>query len=261
MHGKQPAALRHMLKGHLDQVKCVAVSIDDKLIASGSMDRMVMIWCASTGRLLHTIKDQSDVAPYVDFSSDGTLLYTRNKGGALMAWALHASSEMPTASWTLRDLKDCMYIVVSPDGKKVLGHTHKGHVLIWSIETGDGLLGYDLGHDQAVCAPCWSSDSRLVASAGCGNVPVVWDAATGEQVVTFAGSHQEGITCVALDKKLTFLVSFSLDKTVIVRKLHEGGDATVWHTLSGRAAGVLRVAVSHDDRYVASAASDGSMRV
>ena len=56
------------LRGHLDEVKCIAYSSDGKWIASGGDDKTVRVWDADTGLELRCIKGHSEEVSAVGFS-------------------------------------------------------------------------------------------------------------------------------------------------------------------------------------------------
>ena len=73
-------------------------SPDGKLIAAGSRDRMVRIWNASTGTLLHTLRGHTDRIYGVAFSPDGTTLAAASKDGTVRIANLTPSVSGPTRS-------------------------------------------------------------------------------------------------------------------------------------------------------------------
>src|SRR5437764_1450644 len=60
------------LEGHSSRVCAMAVSPDDNLLTSGSVDGTVRLWDAATGAVRHTLEGHSSMACAVAFSPDGS---------------------------------------------------------------------------------------------------------------------------------------------------------------------------------------------
>jgi WD40 repeat protein len=75
-----------ILKGHSDQILCLAFSPDGKRIATGSFDKTVKIWDAATGQELLTLRGHSDIVTRVLFSPDGLRLVSRSADERMRIW-------------------------------------------------------------------------------------------------------------------------------------------------------------------------------
>lgn len=70
-------ALENTLAGHKDSVLCCAFSPDQKLFATSSADRSVMIWDVPSFRRRHRLENEhshTDEVTAAKFSPDSTLL-------------------------------------------------------------------------------------------------------------------------------------------------------------------------------------------
>ncbi|KAF8664862.1 hypothetical protein AX14_006690, partial [Amanita brunnescens Koide BX004] len=76
------------LDGHKDYVLSVAFSIDGTRIVSGSEDKSVRVWDASTGEELKTLYGHSDYVRSVAFSSDGTRIVSGSNDMSVRVWHL-----------------------------------------------------------------------------------------------------------------------------------------------------------------------------
>ena len=59
------------MKGHLDAVLSVAFSCDATHVVSGSEDKSVRVWDATTGKLKCILEGHSEAVTCVAFSHDG----------------------------------------------------------------------------------------------------------------------------------------------------------------------------------------------
>ena len=68
--------------GHKDEVTSVCFSSDGKYIASGSRDRTIKLWEASTGKLVMTFEGHESEVNAVCFNPDGN--YIASGSGSLL---------------------------------------------------------------------------------------------------------------------------------------------------------------------------------
>ena len=63
--------LRNLTGGHTSRIWSVAISPDGTRIASGSIDKTVVLWNAATGVKLHALTGHTHIVLSVAFSPDG----------------------------------------------------------------------------------------------------------------------------------------------------------------------------------------------
>ena len=72
-------------------VTSVAISPDSRLVAAGSLDKVVRVWDALTGQLLERLEGHKDSVYSVAFMPDGKTLVSGSLDKTLRMWQLGAS--------------------------------------------------------------------------------------------------------------------------------------------------------------------------
>jgi glucose repression regulatory protein TUP1 len=74
-------------------VTSVAISPDSRLVAAGSLDKMVRVWDAYDGKLLEQLEGHKDSVYSVAFMPDGNTLVSGSLDKTLKLWQLGGSKD------------------------------------------------------------------------------------------------------------------------------------------------------------------------
>jgi hypothetical protein len=108
------------------------------------------------------------------------------------------------------------------------------------------------GHTAIVTSVALSGDTKYVATASADQTAILWIAATGQQLRTFAG-HTDRVDGVALSGDATLLVTGSWDGTAI---LWESCAGKKLQTFQGHLGAVTSVALSDDSKFAVTGSVD-----
>src|SRR5262245_2621043 len=128
---------RLTIKGHGEAVYSVAFSPDGKMLASGSLDRMVKLWDIDAGQELATLKGHGNKYSSVAFSPDGKRLASGGQDGAVKLWDAATGQELAALKG---NAGGWIYSVAfSPDGKRLASGSISRIVRLWDIGAGQEL--------------------------------------------------------------------------------------------------------------------------
>jgi WD40 repeat protein len=82
--------------GHKSRVNSVVFSPDGKTLATGSYDRTIKLWNASTGKCLKTFYSHSDGVNAVIFSPDSSILISASSDITVKLWDIATSECLKT---------------------------------------------------------------------------------------------------------------------------------------------------------------------
>jgi hypothetical protein len=82
------------LEGNTDAVKSASVSPDRKKIVTVSADRIVRLWDAATGKLLHNLEGHTESVTYAAFSPNGKTVVTTSFDTKCKFWDVETGEEL-----------------------------------------------------------------------------------------------------------------------------------------------------------------------
>jgi len=235
-----------VFKRHSSRVGCVAFSPDGKRVASGAGPPIdlgeLSVWDADSGKEVF-FSEKTNWHDSVAFSPDGGRIASGTAGNhpdGIKVWDAQTGKEILTirgASGSLGYSPDGKWLAV---GSKILdAQTGKEILMLKNFDERGTFINGVL--DPGLTS--FSSDSKRLAGAGSKNEVKMWDALTGQEVVSFKG-HSGAILSVALSPDGQRLASTGEDGTV---KIWDTSVSQETLTLSGK-----RVAFSSDSKLLAS---------
>jgi len=154
----------------LDAVLAADINAKQTLIALGGPQKIVRIFSTADGSQVAEIRKHTDWIYAVEFSPDGVLLATADRGGGLWVWEAGTDREFynleghrgPVTSLSWRD-----------DSNVLASGSEDGTMRLWGMEQGKQLRSI-AAHAEGVTSLHFAHDGRLL-SGGRDHLAKLWD--------------------------------------------------------------------------------------
>lgn len=177
--------------GHSGQIQAVALSPDEKLVASASTDGLIKLWRFGDMALVRSLAGHGNCVTSVAFSSDGQVLASGSGDRTIRFWRTSDGSVL--RAWT-EGAASVNAIALSPDNSLLAAASgtpgypslFDGAVRLW--HAADGSLARALTNGLAVVSGvAFSPDGQLVAAAAVNGAVWLWQVSDGALVWSLAG--------------------------------------------------------------------------
>ncbi len=248
---------RAVLRGHTDEVRCLAFSRDGHLLATGSADHTVRLWRVAEEQLVKTLEGHKGPVNCLAISPDGRTLASGGKDGVAWLWKLPAAQ---TAIKLKGHSQRIMCLAISPDGRVLATGGADATIQLWSLPQGNSLATLT-GHSGSILDLAISRDSRTLASASVDCTVRLWSLPSGKALRTLQGHRGEehdAVLCLAISPDGTMLASGGTDWLINLWSLPGGHHL---QTLEEHIDQVTSLAVSPDGQTLASGGADQTIRL
>ncbi len=241
-----------LLAAHRGGVKALAASPDGRWLASGGTDEIIRVWDLAKGTVARELAGHTNAITGLAFGPDGAL-YSVSDDHTTRRWAPGA-----TAAEVLATLTDSLNAVaLSPDGKSLAVGCETGELFLLDPATGarQRVMGR---RGRPIYAVHFSADGTELASGNWAGETQRWRVSDGAELEVLQ-RHGGPVLALAFSPAGQ-LASAGRDTAILVVAL--GGEAPEpVKLLAGHTQKIYGLAWSSDGAYLASAGSDGTLRV
>jgi WD40 repeat protein len=245
-------------------VFAVAWSPDGKRIAAGGQTGVVAVLDEATGHSLALYNSQSLQIEGIAWSPDSKRIVFGSEDGGVQVWDTTTGKQLLHYTGHTGSI---FRVAWSPDGKEIASASYDGTVQVWNATTGQHLQTYTMG--VPVWSVAWSPDgSRIVSGTGSaglngrvysGNTAKVWNAATGQTLLTYNG-HGDGndVYALAWSPDGKYIASGGSDQMVRIWNAATGQTVSISQDFEDT---VWDVAWSPDGTEIVACSQDGTVKV
>jgi WD40 repeat protein len=163
---------------HKDAIYAMALSPDDKILATGSYDQKIKLWDAESGKGLRTLSGHNGCIFGIAFRPDGKILASASADRTVKLWDAATGERRDTFS---QPLKEVYTVAFTPDGKRLAAGGADNRIRIWEVsdsaaETTNPLLYSKFAHEGAILRLAFSPDGKMLASTADDRTVKLWDA-------------------------------------------------------------------------------------
>ncbi|MCI0455437.1 MAG: beta-propeller fold lactonase family protein, partial [Gemmataceae bacterium] len=237
-----------------DVVAGVAFSPDGKQIAAATIDQMVRLWDAGTGKPVRSWVAHHAAVSAVAYSPNGKLLATCGADQLVRIWKLDTPEAAPL---TLTGHNGPLSSVAfRRDGQFLVSGGADGVVKLWRLENGSAKEAQNFrGHRDWVTNVAFSKDGFYIVSASVDKTVKVWEVTSKE--LPLSAEHTGSVEAVAVSPDGKLIASGATDRVI---KLWDRESGVEVMTLPGHSKGVTGLAFSPDGKTLISGSTDQSIR-
>ncbi|KAH7323323.1 quinon protein alcohol dehydrogenase-like superfamily [Rhizoctonia solani] len=216
------------------EARSVAISPDSSYISAGFGDGTIQVWDANTGLAVSKpFKEHLGAIKMLAYSSDGTRMVSFSIfDGSLCLFDAQrttiALNNLPGHT------KPIITLSISPNGKCIVSGSQDTTLYVWSLITGQPLLGPLTEHTETVRYVRFSADGNRILSCASDRSLRQWDVETGSPLKVDSPIVDTSVPVMPFYRLEGFdLAAYSPDNSCIAT-ISPSASICVWNSSSGK---------------------------
>jgi len=242
-------------------IMTLAITLDGTRVLSTSNDSMLNIWDLKSGKLIHSLLQNEQVA-VLALTPDGTHVVS----GCDSDIGSFDDDDYTVKLWNLNtgNLVHCLRghsdwataLAVTPDGGHAVSAARDLTIRVWDLKSGE-LIHTFQGHSDSVNSLAITPDATHLISASGDHTLKLW-ALKSAKFPSTSQAHSGSVTTLAMLPNGVHVISASDDKTLKLWEVESGREL---QTFYGHTGSIVSVAITPDGAHAVSASSDHTLKI
>lgn len=227
------------------QIVCSAYSKDSRYIATGGLDKKIIVWETTTGKIYKELLGLKDFPLSLAFSHDGTYLISGGKDSKVTIWNLKTDKNLSLTGHS----DDVTSVDISVNNQIVSASKDKT-IRLWDLS---GTPIKELkGHTKEVNSVQFNYSGVKLVSGGADGKVIEWDVKSGLPIRTL-NAHDGWVRCVAYSFNGSLIASGGDDGKI---QIWNSSDGKLKNSIIAHSKWVQSLAFSPDGKYIVSGGHD-----
>ncbi|CAG8739756.1 30093_t:CDS:10 [Gigaspora margarita] len=251
-----PLAVAKKLTPHDGEIHTIQSSADGSMFATGSADKTIKIFDATTGQTKQSLSGSIQSIMHVSFNSTNDMIAGASNDNAARLWHLKTGRIRLTLTGHVGKVYSSRF---NGDSSKVITGSHDRTIKVWDLQKGyciRTIFSFSSCNDVV---PLDEEGTTLVSGHLDNNLRF-WDVRSGKDIKELTGIHLGQITSVSVSPDGSKVLTNSRDNTLKIVDLRTYDVEQTLHA-DGYKTGAnwSKSCFSPDGRYVAAGSLDGTI--